>query len=260
MNLDDLELELRKLPGIRWVAFGEVGERLLVQLHAMHVGSGVALEATRIAARHCDVPVAVEVVRWVASPESEAADFEHPTLRANGAAAVGAGPTPVSTPPSPFPPPSPPAPSPRPFPRPGAVPAPQILGVLTLPDTDEVEVQVGDDTTRTIGRAALSRGLIGATDATLAALRDGFTVELPVAPGWARTIETTNSGRPLVAVALSRLGGDPCYGLSSADNEMEAAARATLDALHRNLRVVRRADASYGRSPHLAQVPPPPAS
>jgi hypothetical protein len=234
MNLDNLELELRKLPGVRWASFSELGDRLLVQLHAMEEpGGDLALEASRIAARHSDVPIAVDVVRWMAPPGSQRTEHERVKLRSNGSSAGAAMPARAAHP----------APAPRP-PMPPPAPLPDIVGVLTLADTDEVEVHLGDGTTRTVGRAPLSRGLIGAADATIDAIRDGFTVERPVETEWARRIDTTPGGWPLVAVAVTPTGRNECYGLSSADSEMEAAARATLDALHRNLRVARRADTS----------------
>jgi hypothetical protein len=116
-----------------------------------------------------------------------------------------------------------------------------ILGVLTLADTDEIEVHLTDGAARTIGRATRRHGLLGAVEATLEAVR-GFpiTIELPVAAEWARTIQSTAGGRSVVAVALARLGREECYGLASGASELEAAAGATLDALHRNLRPSRR--------------------
>jgi len=270
MNLDDLELELRKLPGIRWAAFSDVGDRLLVQLHAMQSArSDVALEASRIAARHCELPISVDLVRWLPPPKST----EHTMLRSNGSA----------PPPPPPAPPAPPAsiePSARPAPQsfpsytslrpssssgpsswspslapvavaaghPAAPPPPawheprlEILGLLTLVDTDEIEVHLTDGAARTIGRASRRHGLLGAVEATLDAVR-GFpiTIELPVAPAWAQPIQSTSGGRSVVAVALARLGREECYGLASGNGEVEAAAGATLDALHRNLRPARR--------------------
>jgi hypothetical protein len=69
-SLDDLELELRKLPGVRAAGFEERDGVLLVQLHVTgvpdEVQHQVRLSALRITARHADRPVAVEVVR---SPE-----------------------------------------------------------------------------------------------------------------------------------------------------------------------------------------------
>jgi hypothetical protein len=246
MNLDELELELRKLPEVRWAAFSEVGDRLLVQLHAMHdVSDDVALEATRIAARHCDVPIAVEVVRWVPRPGTHSTEIEPAMVPSNGAHAVAARPSDGSQ--------RLPIPAP---PRMRHSLGPEILGVLTMADTDEVEVHLGDGTTRTIGRAPMSGGLISAADATLEAVRGGFTIDLPVGLEWARTIETDPGGRKLVAVALALPHGNECYGMSSADTEMEGAARATLDALRRNVRVARRNGESFRHQPRL--LPPPP--
>jgi hypothetical protein len=267
MNLDDLELELRKLPGIRWAAFSDLGDRLLVQLHAMQgAHSDVALEASRIAARHCELPIAVDLVRWLPPPPSD----EHPMLRSNGSASPASPAPPPSL--APAPPPAPPlfpslpslpssssssssAPSSwpatfaavaareeaAPLPRAWHEPRLEILGVLTLADTDEIEVHLSDGPARTIGRASRRHGLLGAVEATLEAVR-GFpiTIELPVAPGWARPIQSTAGGRSVVAVALARLGREECYGLASGESEVEAAAGATLDALHRNLRPARR--------------------
>jgi hypothetical protein len=248
MNLDDLELELRKLPGIRWVAFTELGDRLLIQVHAMHDARGdLALEASRIAGRHCDLPIAVDVVRWMARPGTDGADLERDPLWSNGAAPVvqtASGVAPTSSPPV--------------SPSPAADSRPEILGVVTVAETSEVEVHLGDGTTRTIGRAPMSRGLVGAADATLEAVREGFTIASPVEAEWARPIETALAGHPLVAVALAKPGGDQCHGLSSADSEIEAAARATLDAVSRNLRLARRADSSWSSRPQLAPPPPPP--
>jgi hypothetical protein len=260
VNLDDLELELRKLPGVRWVAFTEHGDRLLLQLHAIYDISGdLALEASRVAARHCDVPIAVDVVRWMTRPADDGSDREPAMLRANGTAPALVVPTPVAAAAAASPLAAEPAPPPPAAASPGPDTQVDVLGVLTLADTDEVEVHVGDGTTRTVGRARMSRGLIGAVDATLDAIRGGFTVEVPVEPVWARTIETATGGRPLVAVELARPGGGHCHGMSSADREAEAAARATLDALHRNLRIARRDDASWQARPRLVPSPSPPS-
>lgn len=66
MNLDDLELELRRLPGVRAAGFLERDGVLLIQLQVGpgEAAPGAAFQATRIAHRHSERPVAVEVVRW----------------------------------------------------------------------------------------------------------------------------------------------------------------------------------------------------
>ena len=65
-TLDDLELELRKLPGVKAAGFDEREDVLLVQLH---VGDKidspehpVPIEASRIVARHVEERTAVEIV------------------------------------------------------------------------------------------------------------------------------------------------------------------------------------------------------
>src|SRR5689334_13919734 len=78
-SLDDLELELRKLPGVRAAGFEERDDMLLVQLHVAdrdrteRPDQPVPVSASRIAARHSDRPVAVEVVRWRTSASAPAA-------------------------------------------------------------------------------------------------------------------------------------------------------------------------------------------
>ena len=71
MNVDDLELELRKLPGVRAAGFTERDDVLLIQLQVSGESPppNLPLQATRIAYRHSEKPVALEVVRWRVSPE-----------------------------------------------------------------------------------------------------------------------------------------------------------------------------------------------
>lgn len=66
MSLDSLELELRRLPGVRAAGFRDRDDLLLVQLQigAESTEPNLALQASQIAARHVDRNVAVELVRW----------------------------------------------------------------------------------------------------------------------------------------------------------------------------------------------------
>jgi hypothetical protein len=342
-TLDDLELELRKLPGVRATGFAEREDVLLVQIH---VGEGeteaaLPLQATRIAYRHSDRPVAVELVRWrtrgrvahgddaghvaprAPEPEREPAPTTEwsspppsppppPTAAPSGAAraeppsmvdltapAPSTGgtvtpPTPVfetsgadvpsvdvsgadtsasagflsppgeATRTEPAPPQTPtrassfeaPASAPAgepatPTGRPGTVvmgggferrasgesdrDRVRLLAVLTFPDTDELEVHLTLDGRRTIGRAAASRGLLAAVEATLDALRS-FVPDLGYDPAWARTLETSTGEGFLVAAGL--VGGEdnaPRHGLASGSSAIEAAARACLQALNRSI-------------------------
>jgi len=215
--LDDLELELRKLPGVRSAGFDARDELLIVQLH---VAPGVVpegslpLAATRIAARHADRPVAVEVVRWREHAEGHAA-----------APAAAATPAPAAAP-SEAPAESGEAPSTKRL---------RLLAVLSFPDTDELEVHLILDGRRTIGRAPASRGLVAALDATLAAIAD-FEFSFSPTPRWARALESTQE-EALIAVALDE--GEPgervLYGVASGATPIDAAARATLDAINRRV-------------------------
>jgi hypothetical protein len=219
-SLDDLELELRKLPGVRAAGFEERDDMLLVQLHvadrAERTEMPIPVSASRIAARHSALPVAVEVVRWrapgrsndvaalpaiVAVPtassgsESEGEDEELDARRA------------------------------------------RLLAVLAFPDTDELEVHLILEGKRTIGRAAASSGLVGAVEATIDAIR-GLGAPFEPQAKWARALDDAGEDdRVVVAVALSDADEDAQlqYGLAAGASPIDAAARSTLDALNRRL-------------------------
>jgi len=218
-SLDDLELELRKLPGVSAAGFEEREDMLLVQLHvagkAERTEVPVPVSASRIAARHSDRPVAVEVVRWrspgraneVAAPRPMAAlptaatvrsDEEEPETEARRA---------------------------------------RLLAVLAFPDTDELEVHLILEGKRTIGRAAASSGLVGAVEATIDAIR-GLGAPFEPHAEWARALDDAgDDDRVVVAVALSDADEDAQlqYGLAAGASPIDAAARSTLDALNRRL-------------------------
>lgn len=216
-SLDDLELELRKLPGVRAAGFEARDDILLVQLHVTdkpeRSDQPVPVSASRIAARHSDLPVAVEVVRWRTAP----------ALAAPAAAAAPALPEGMA---------------------PGAaadeVPEPRrarLLAVLAFPDTDELEVHLILEGKRTIGRAPASSGLVGAVEATIDAIR---ALGAPFHPRarWARALDdTADDDRVIVAVALQSVEDDDQlqYGLAAGASPIDAAARSTLDALNRRL-------------------------
>ncbi len=224
MTLDDLEIELRKLPGVRAAGFSERDDVLLVQLQVGEASeAGLPLQASRIAHRHSERPVAVELVRWR-------------TLPATAGAAAPASPAP--------------APAAQPVPGDAATTDAatttvdltrepderrvRLLAVLTFPDTDELEVHLTLDGRRTIGRAAASRGLLGAVEATLDALR-AFAPALTLEPGWARPIDVSSDEPFLVACQVSAGPGPARHGIATGGSPIEAAARASLHALNRTL-------------------------
>ena len=90
---------------------------------------------------------------------------------------------------------------------------------------------------RTIGRAPASGGLVAAVQATVDAIK-ALDVAFVPAARWARPVDGTNDTVILVAVSLEREGLDGqhlLYGVASGSSAIDAAARATLDALNRQL-------------------------
>jgi hypothetical protein len=236
-SIDDLELELRKLPGVRAAGFDDLDDMLLVQLHvseadeyaerierAERTDTPVPVSASRIAARHSDRPVAVEVVRWrtatlVVPPSALPVE---PDVATTDLATTDAETAPIEA---------------------GAVGETieahraRLLAVLAFPDTDELEVHLVLDGKRTIGRAPVSAGIEGAVVATLEAVRElgtGITPRMQ----WARALDDADLGdQVVVAVAVDGVDSRAPlhYGLASGASLIDAASRATLDALNRRL-------------------------
>jgi hypothetical protein len=216
-TLDDLELELRKLPGVHSAGFEERDDVLLIQLHAgsERGAQPLPVAATRIAARHSDRPVAVEVVRWRNAPELRNAPA------APEAIAAGAGATAARD---------------VGYDEEGSL-RPRLLAVLAFPDTDEVEVHLILEGRRTIGRAPGSRGLVGVAEATIEAL-SGFGADFDPVPRWARPLYPNGGAHDencvLIAVAIEDADVTR-YGLAAGASSIDATARATLDAVNRRL-------------------------
>lgn len=109
----------------------------------------------------------------------------------------------------------------------------EVVAVRTAPESGELEVHLRAAEVRTIGRASLTRGLVGAAEATLDAwhARPGAP---PRRVAWARAVETSADGRFVVAVAIeapARHGVS--HGIGTGPNPVEAAVYATADALTR---------------------------
>ncbi|MDQ1466940.1 MAG: hypothetical protein QOH10_1355 [Actinomycetota bacterium] len=231
--LDDLELELRKLPGVRSAGFDARDELLIIQLHVVPgtaPETSLPLAATRIAARHADRPVAVEVVRWRDAPLVEPADGAPAATATATTTATATAPAPGDE--------AEPAEAMLVTAEPGAEAEAsrrmRLLAVLSFPDTDELEVHLILDGRRAIGRAPGSRGLVGALDATLAAVHEfGFPLPTPLS---ARALESHDE-EALILVALEE--SEPAervlYGVAVGATPIDAAARATLDAINRRI-------------------------
>ncbi len=230
-SIDDLELELRKLPGVRAAGFDETDDVLLVQLHVADATErtirgdrseqSVPVSASRIAARHSDRAVAVEVVRWrsapLLAPQPAPLAASETTVSEPGATNLTATAVVIG--------------------ESGEANRARLLAVLAFPETDELEVHLVLDGKRTIGRAPASKGIQGAVEATLDAVRDLGTAIHPRV-SWARAIDEGDS-RDQVVVAVALDGVDARsplqYGLAAGTSPIDAAARATLDALNRRL-------------------------
>lgn len=248
MNIDDLELELRKLPGVRAAGFTETDDVLLIQLQ---VSGGtpppnLPLQATRIAYRHSEKPVALEVVRWRVSPEPR--DLAAPGVSPlEGALGSMAGIEPLDEEPAasdeangaPAPTLSAVVTTPEPAPEPVPAPAParqpqrvRLLAVLTFPDTDELEVHLTFEGRRIIGRAVASNGILG----VVVAMVDGLKVFVPTLdykPSWARVLNDAGTSAHVVACELVAPDESRRLGIASGTSAIEASARATLHALNR---------------------------
>lgn len=221
-NLDDLELELRKLPGVRAAGFTERDDMLLVQVQVAgeEPSANLSHQAARIAYRHADKPVALEVVRWrtIEASPTPAASIA-PGSAAPGTSKPGATTT-----------------------RPAAA-ADQddlhrhrvrLLAVLTFPDTDELEVHLTFGGRRIIGRSAASAAIAGAATATVEGLRT-FAPKLDGTVEWVSELtDQSTEGVYVVAVSIA-LDGDTRLGIASGASRIEAAARATLHALNRTM-------------------------
>ena len=227
-NLDDLELELRMLPGVRAAGFDTQDDVLFVQLHmADSPAEPETMSATRIAARHAaDRSVAVEIARWrtYVPPAPVPAEVSDADVYVDLSSDL------------PLVPESAPRESPAAAEGADRASRPRLLAVLVFPDTDELEVHLIHDGRRTIGRAPASRGLVGAAEATINAIR-GLGAPITPRAHWAQVLDSSGDDRELVAVAVAPDADDSTlnYGLAAGASAIDAAARSTLDALNRRL-------------------------
>jgi len=219
-NLDDLELELRKLPGVRAAGFTERDDLLVVQVQVAGTPPSPSLsqQAARIAYRHADKPIALEVVRW-RTVEVPAAPAPAEVAAAPPAppAVVDAGP-PADT-------------DLEVAPRGARV---RLLAVLTFPDTDELEVHLTYEGRRVIGRAAASTGVSGAVAATLEGLHN-FAPDLAADLLWAEELAGHEAAHASVVACALQADGHAVLGIAAGGSRIEAAARSALHALNRTL-------------------------
>jgi hypothetical protein len=216
-NLDDLELELRKLPGVRAAGFTERDDLLVVQVQVAGANPSPSLsqQAARIAYRHADKPIALEVVRW-RTVEVPAAPVVPDLPAPTAPAVVDAG-----------------------RPSDGEAVTPRgarvrLLAVLTFPDTDELEVHLTYEGRRVIGRAAASTGVSGAVAATLEGLHN-FAPDLAADLLWAEELAGHEAAHASVVACALQADGHAVLGIAAGGSRIEAAARSALHALNRTL-------------------------
>lgn len=215
-NLDDLELELRKLPGVRAAGFTDRDDMLLVQVQVAgdEPTATISQQAARIAYRHADKPVALEIVRWrVIQAAAAPIPIAGSTDTVVAPAATAADGT---------------ADEDEPHER------VRLLAVLTFPDTDELEVHLTFGGRRIIGRERASGGVGAAASATLEGLAS-FAPHLDAKLGWARELTDQSDDSTFVVACSIEVEAGPRLGISAGVSRIEAAARATLQSLNRSL-------------------------
>jgi len=188
MSLDELELVLRTLQGVRAVGFVESDGLLMVEIQAgADAEETLARDATLRAHEHAGMPVAVEVVRW------------------------GGGIEPVKD---------------------ARV---QLVEVTTDPEASELTVRIALGDAQALGRGNMERGLLGAVEATVYAIRT-FIPELPFLPGWARVVETTPERQFIVVASVTEPEARRhLRGAAEGATPVDGAVRATLAALNRTI-------------------------
>lgn len=114
-------------------------------------------------------------------------------------------------------------------------PRTRLLAVLTFPDTDELEVHLSYKGRRGIGRAPASRGVLGASEAAIEALRT-WAPDIEYEAVWARPMDNGDGRKQyLVATELNDPANKTLHGLATGASPIEAAARSTLHALNRTI-------------------------
>lgn len=231
-NFDDLELELRKLPGVRSAGFTDTADLLVVQVQVAgnQPSSTLPQQAARIAHRHADKPVSIEVVRWrtIEVPVPAVPTATVPVAAAETAPANTADIVPAAT-----------AEATGTEPNTDdaiepARPRVRLLAVLTFPDTDELEVHLTCSGRRIIGRALASEGITGASKATLLGLTN-FVPDLMAGVAWVEELSEHNEDAAMVVACAIEVDGIKRHGIAAGGSRIEAAARATLHAVNRRL-------------------------
>ncbi len=196
---DTTELALRRLPGVSAVALERDGDVTMCRvLASADAPDDLAHRAATMLA--AEPRLVVELVRESAAVPA--------AFVPAGAGGTGAGRSP------------------------GRSIGPELLSVRSVPEDGEIEVHLAVGPVRSIGRAPLAHGLAGSAEAVLAGVAEVDPSSRWV-PSWIRTVETTAGGTFIVAVALVDPEEDAHrHGIAPGTSPVDAAARATVDALH----------------------------
>jgi hypothetical protein len=210
-SLDDLEIALRKLPGVRSVGFITGADLTMVQLHIddSRTVNTVPMQAARLAYRHAPGSVAVEVVRWRSTGSTSGAD----TIVLPGASGASISDEEMRW----------------------IEPRVQIERVALSDDGLDVEVVLSFGSQRVIRKATISEGLVGVAAATVSALRE-FVGDIDYEPAWAHVVRPHPDAERMVAIGLEDdVLGEVRTGIAAGATPPEAAVRATMQALNRTL-------------------------
>ncbi|MFZ4515835.1 MAG: hypothetical protein ACOYN3_05935 [Acidimicrobiia bacterium] len=215
-SLDDLELGLRKLPGVRSVGFVENSDVMMIQVHLdeERASATVPMQAARLAYRLAPGPAAVEVVRWRGAR----------TTHVSPDAMREAAPARVRT-----------DQQARDEEMRWIEPRVLIDRVTLSDDGLDVEVVLSHGSTQVTRTATISDGLVGVAGATIAALRE-FIGEFGFEPTWAHVVRPNPNAERMVAMGFADpVLGETRTGISAGATPPEAAVRATLHALNRTV-------------------------
>ena len=231
--MDDLELELRKLPGVRAAGFSERDDMLLVQVQVSGDQPPATLpqQAARIAYRHADKPVALEIVRWrtvevPAAPPGPAVETIAPAPNTEPPVPVIAPAGDTATDPG--------TRTDDSTADDGSRARIRLLAVLTFPDTDELEVHL----TFGVGASSAARRRVPGSPAprrrpskACAPSPAGSTT----AVDWANELADQDTDGVYVIAVSIHAGDATRLGIAAGGSRIEAAARATLHAVNRAL-------------------------
>lgn len=213
-TIDDLEIALRKLPGVRSVGFVSGADLTMVQLHVddSKSANSVPMQAARLAYRYSPGSVAVEVIRWRGESRTDTGAAPKIAKRPERVAAS-------------------PASEEMRWIEPRVV----IDKVSVSDDGLDVEVVLSFGAQRVVRRSNISSGLTGVSAATLDGLRE-FIGELDYEPKWAHVVRPHPDAERMVAIGLGDdVLGEVRTGIAKGDTPPEAAVRATLQALNRTI-------------------------